>query len=140
MMAERENETEIKDDDIVFECPNCGHSLVINYKGAGLTVQCPECNHKVQVPIPEGIDVWDLDTDAGELEVKDKQKDYSQQKKNEEETENKSTEEVPPDEPSEGNRQDLKNTKYIKALHKKVKIVRKAVNEIEEILNEIQRQ
>jgi len=30
----------INDNDIVFDCPRCGHGLVINYRGAGLIINC----------------------------------------------------------------------------------------------------
>ncbi|MGI6495490.1 MAG: hypothetical protein ACOX5G_05290 [Kiritimatiellia bacterium] len=51
----------ILETDIVFECPECGHSLVIDYRGAGLVINCIECGEPVQVPIPEGMQLDDLD-------------------------------------------------------------------------------
>ena len=51
----------ISESDIVFECPHCGHSLVIDYRGAGLTINCTECGQPVEVPIPEGMELDDLD-------------------------------------------------------------------------------
>lgn len=36
--------------DIVFDCPHCGKSLVIDMQGAGLTINCPECRQFAQVP------------------------------------------------------------------------------------------
>jgi len=39
--------------DVVFECPQCGKSLVIDARGAGLVVTCPGCAIKMQVPVPE---------------------------------------------------------------------------------------
>jgi uncharacterized Zn finger protein (UPF0148 family) len=36
--------------DIVFECPQCGKSLAIESRGAGMIVICPDCQTKVQVP------------------------------------------------------------------------------------------
>jgi transcription elongation factor Elf1 len=59
---------EIGENDIVFDCPNCGHSLVIDYRGAGLVVNCTECNTPVQVPIPDGMELADLDQEPEELQ------------------------------------------------------------------------
>ena len=36
--------------DIVFECPACQNSFVIDEAAEGLTVDCPSCNTKVIVP------------------------------------------------------------------------------------------
>jgi transcription elongation factor Elf1 len=47
--------------DIDFSCSHCGHPMVINVRGAGLTVVCTECGEPVQVPIPEGMEIADLD-------------------------------------------------------------------------------
>jgi hypothetical protein len=47
--------------DIDFDCPHCGHQLVINVRGAGLTVVCTECGEPIQVPIPDGLEIADLD-------------------------------------------------------------------------------
>lgn len=47
--------------DIDFGCPHCGHQLVINVRGAGLTVVCTECGEPIQVPIPDGLEIADLD-------------------------------------------------------------------------------
>lgn len=58
---------EIRDTDIVFDCPNCGKSLVIDYRGAGLQIPCSDCGASVLVPIPEGMELHDLDLDAGEI-------------------------------------------------------------------------
>lgn len=52
---------DIKATDIVFDCPHCGHGLVIDNRGAGLVIHCVECGKPVQVPIPEGMDISDLD-------------------------------------------------------------------------------
>lgn len=52
---------EIKADDILFECGNCGKSLVIDRRGAGLIIRCPDCNAELQVPIPAGVDLAEID-------------------------------------------------------------------------------
>ncbi len=58
---------EIRDIDIVFECPQCGKSLVIDYRGAGLEINCSQCGASVLVPIPDGMQLTDLDLDPGEI-------------------------------------------------------------------------
>jgi len=58
---------EIRDTDIVFDCPHCGKNLVIDYRGAGLQINCSDCGESVLVPIPEGMELNDLDLDAGEV-------------------------------------------------------------------------
>lgn len=68
-MAEEEKtpETlEIKETDIVFDCPNCGKSLAIDYRGAGLTIPCTDCGKSVEVPIPEGMQLADIDSNVEE--------------------------------------------------------------------------
>ena len=45
---------EIRDTDIVFDCPHCSKTLVIDYRGAGLQINCSECGKDVLVPIPDG--------------------------------------------------------------------------------------
>jgi uncharacterized Zn finger protein (UPF0148 family) len=60
---------EIRDTDIVFDCPHCGHGLVIDYRGAGLLTNCTECGKSVQVPIPDGMELVDLDQSSKELET-----------------------------------------------------------------------
>ena len=62
MPEEMKNSQEIKDTDIVFECPQCGKSLAIDYRGAGLSIPCTDCGTLVVVPIPEGMELSDLDT------------------------------------------------------------------------------
>ncbi len=57
-------------DDIVFECQFCGKSLVIDKQGAGLALRCPDCGGDISVPIPEGVDLSDIDQlDAVRVEV-----------------------------------------------------------------------
>ena len=65
----RENldDAEIRDTDIVFDCPHCGKNLVIDYRGAGLQINCSECGEPVLVPIPDGMLLGDLDLDPGEI-------------------------------------------------------------------------
>ena len=58
---------EIRDTDIVFDCPHCGKNLVIDYRGAGLKIECSECNKPALVPIPQEMEIADLDLDKGEI-------------------------------------------------------------------------
>ncbi len=58
---------EISDTDIVFDCPHCGHNLVIDYRGAGLQINCAQCGQAVSVPIPEDMEIDDLDVEPGEV-------------------------------------------------------------------------
>lgn len=60
---------DISDTDIVFDCPHCGHGLVIDYRGAGLITNCTECGKAVQVPIPDGMELADLDQEPHELQA-----------------------------------------------------------------------
>ncbi|MEG1551960.1 MAG: hypothetical protein RR133_04875 [Kiritimatiellia bacterium] len=71
-MNDEENQDEAQDveimpTDIVFDCPHCGHNLVVDYRAAGLQVPCPSCGSIIQAPIPEGMHLEDLDCDPGEL-------------------------------------------------------------------------
>jgi predicted RNA-binding Zn-ribbon protein involved in translation (DUF1610 family) len=61
------DDVEIRDTDIVFDCPHCGKNLVIDYRGAGLQINCSECGEPVLVPIPDGMQLNDLDMDSGEI-------------------------------------------------------------------------
>ena len=58
---------EIGDNDIVFDCPHCGKGLVIDYRGAGLQIECSGCHEQVLVPVPDGMDLNDLDLDVGDV-------------------------------------------------------------------------
>jgi hypothetical protein len=61
---------EIRDSDIVFNCPYCDKSLAIDCRGAGLTITCPDCSNKIQIPIPEGMDLFDIDSTDQEKEIR----------------------------------------------------------------------
>ena len=65
-----DDSTEIKETDIVFDCPHCGKSLAIDYRGAGLTIPCTDCGKNVQVPIPEGMEITDIDSSEEEQEIR----------------------------------------------------------------------
>ena len=70
-MTEKTSDTlEIKDTDIVFDCPHCGKSLAIDYRGAGLIIPCTDCGKHVQVPIPEGMEITDIDSTEEEQEIR----------------------------------------------------------------------
>jgi len=66
-IRENTDDAEIRDTDIVFDCPHCGKNLVIDYRGAGLQINCSECGESVLVPIPDGMELADLDLDPGEI-------------------------------------------------------------------------
>jgi DNA-directed RNA polymerase subunit RPC12/RpoP len=40
----------VSEEDILFECPRCGKSMVVDQKAAGLIVDCPQCHIDVVVP------------------------------------------------------------------------------------------
>lgn len=61
---------DIKDTDIIFECPLCGKSLAIDYRAAGLSIPCTGCDKLVVVPIPEGMEISDLDTSTDDQGAK----------------------------------------------------------------------
>lgn len=65
--GDEETGTEIRDTDIVFDCPHCGHNLAIDYRGAGLQINCVNCGESVLVPIPDGMKIDDLDIEPGEI-------------------------------------------------------------------------
>ena len=74
MEPEREETKPVEDDDvqinetdIVFDCPHCGHNLCIDYRGAGLQINCAECGKAVLVPIPDGMNISDLVLEPGEI-------------------------------------------------------------------------
>ncbi|NLB65862.1 MAG: hypothetical protein GX803_05275 [Lentisphaerae bacterium] len=47
------DQTDIRENDILFDCPYCGKSMAIEEAGAGLMVPCAACGKEVQVPIPD---------------------------------------------------------------------------------------
>jgi len=47
-----------QDEDILFECPQCGKSLEIDARGAGYIIVCPDCKNEIQVP------TWNADDAA----------------------------------------------------------------------------
>ena len=61
---------EAKETDIVFDCRHCGKSLAIDYRGAGLTIPCTDCGNYVEVPIPEGMEIVDIDSTSEEQETR----------------------------------------------------------------------
>jgi len=67
MVRDDVDEAEIRDTDIVFDCPHCGKNLVIDYRGAGLQINCSACGESALVPIPDGMELHDLDLDPGEI-------------------------------------------------------------------------
>jgi transcription elongation factor Elf1 len=70
-MAEpMDQSSEIRETDIVFDCPHCGKSLAIDYRGAGLTIPCTDCGKDVEVPIPEGMELADIDSSDEEQEIR----------------------------------------------------------------------
>ena len=61
---------EIKETDIVFDCPHFSKSLAIDYRGAGLSIPCSDCGRRVEVPIPEGLELADIDSSEEEQEIR----------------------------------------------------------------------
>lgn len=47
------DQTEIREGDILFDCPHCGKNMAIEAAGAGLMIPCAACGKDVQVPIPD---------------------------------------------------------------------------------------
>lgn len=66
----REEQDVIKETDIIFDCTHCNKSLAIDYRGAGLTIQCSDCGEDVEVPIPEGMELMDIDSSDEEQEIR----------------------------------------------------------------------
>ncbi|MDO9542827.1 MAG: hypothetical protein Q7J98_10960 [Kiritimatiellia bacterium] len=68
--AESKNPT-LSGRDILFECGQCGKSLSIDCRGAGLNIPCPHCDSELEVPIPEGFDLAELDKEISAAVVAD---------------------------------------------------------------------
>lgn len=68
--ASRQDADKIRETDIIFDCPHCGKSLAIDYRGAGLTIPCSDCGKQVAVPIPEGMQLSDIDSSDEEQEIR----------------------------------------------------------------------
>lgn len=66
-MIQDDGDTVIQDTDIVFDCPYCNHNLAIDFRGAGLQTNCVNCGQSVLVPIPDGMEIADLDLDEREI-------------------------------------------------------------------------
>jgi DNA-directed RNA polymerase subunit RPC12/RpoP len=41
--------------DLVFDCPECSHELIVDAQAAGMMVPCPECGASLLVPKPEEV-------------------------------------------------------------------------------------
>ncbi|NQT92680.1 MAG: hypothetical protein HQ559_07960 [Lentisphaerae bacterium] len=70
MPDDKDESLQIKETDIVFDCPYCSKSLAIDYRGAGLSIPCSDCGKYVQVPIPEGMELADIDSSEEEQEMR----------------------------------------------------------------------
>lgn len=46
----KNDNAEILDTDIVFNCPHCTKSLVIDQSAAGMLVKCTDCGEEIEVP------------------------------------------------------------------------------------------
>jgi len=46
----KNDNAEILDTDVVFNCPHCGKSLVIDQSAAGMLVKCTDCGEEIEVP------------------------------------------------------------------------------------------
>ncbi len=66
-MSEKNETPEIGNTDISFDCPHCGMNHVVDFRAAGLQVDCKECGKSILVPIPDGMELGDLDMDTGEI-------------------------------------------------------------------------
>ncbi len=60
---------DIPDTDITFECPHCSKSLSIDQRGAGLVIACTSCHQLVTVPIPDGMEISDIDIPPAAMET-----------------------------------------------------------------------
>jgi DNA-directed RNA polymerase subunit RPC12/RpoP len=46
----KSDETVVTNQDILFDCPSCGKSLVVDVSAEGMIVDCPQCRTNVIVP------------------------------------------------------------------------------------------
>jgi len=44
------SDSELSPDDIIFLCPHCEQEIVMEARGAGMTVQCPHCSGELVAP------------------------------------------------------------------------------------------
>ncbi len=70
MSTKNAGPNDIRSSDIVFDCPYCEKSLAIDCRGAGLTITCPDCSNIIQVPIPDGMEIFDIDSSDQDKEVR----------------------------------------------------------------------
>jgi predicted RNA-binding Zn-ribbon protein involved in translation (DUF1610 family) len=54
--VESAEEVEVGPTDVLFACPYCEKSMVIDRQAAGLNVKCPDCGEEVQVPHEDRVD------------------------------------------------------------------------------------
>ncbi len=59
----------VPESDISFECPHCDKNLSIDPRGAGLVIACTSCHQLVTVPIPEGMELSDIDIPPAAMET-----------------------------------------------------------------------
>jgi primosomal protein N' len=64
--VEREG-LEIRERDIVFECPHCHGELVVDLEGAGLSLACVHCGQTVTVPEYHGPSLHFLEAATSKL-------------------------------------------------------------------------
>lgn len=61
MADNNENAKQVEAHDIVFDCTHCGKNFEIDGRAAGMAIRCPACGGDIDVPIPEGVDISDID-------------------------------------------------------------------------------
>lgn len=53
---------------INFDCPECGHNLEVDERGAGFIIKCPECGNPLQIPeLPRSRRMWKVATAVATL-------------------------------------------------------------------------
>lgn len=50
-----DEEIEVTENDISFDCVHCDYLLVADKRGIGMTVACPGCGKPVKVPAPRSL-------------------------------------------------------------------------------------